>query len=132
MKTFKRVISLLLVSCLLMFTLPTAFAADSGVAAVDETQEEDILDNPIFSGAIVEIVSSFLQSFAEIFQRYIEVIKAIIAEIDISELLPPATTPDTPEVPDTGDEDTPSEETPSEGTEGSDEETGNEEVQPAA
>ena len=105
MKTFKRVISLLLVASLMMFTVPVAFAADN-TSAVAETEEEDILDNPIFSGAIKDIVVAFVESFAEILQRYVEVIKALIASIELPEITLPDTGDDvTPEVPDTGDED---------------------------
>lgn len=132
MKTFKRVISLLLVSCLLFCAVPSAFAAESaGTATVAETEEEDILDNPIFTGAIKDIVVSFIQSFTEIFQRYVEIIKAIILSIEIPEI---PETPETPEVPGTGDapetgEDVPAVDTPADDGNA---ESGEEALQPAA
>ena len=101
MKMFKRVISLLLVSCLLFCAVPSAFAAESADSSV--TEEEDILDNPIFSGAIADIVASFIQAFTEVFQRYVEIIKTLLASLEL------------PEVPGAGDEDVPSEEQPSDG-----------------
>lgn len=122
MKTLKRVLSLILVASLMMFTVPVAFAANNTSAAA-ETEEEDILDNPIFAGAIKDIVVSFVESFTEIFQRYVEIIKAIIAEIDLSELLPPVT----PEVPGTGEGETPSEGDTAEGDEGNENAGGSDE-----
>ncbi len=126
MKTLKRVIALLLVSCLLMCAVPSAFAAD-GTSATAETEEEDILDNPIFTGAIKDIVVSFVQSFAEIFQRYVEIIKAIIASIEIPEL----DAPEVPEVPGEG-EDTETPPAADEPADGENTETGDETLQPAA
>ncbi len=120
MKMFKRVISLLLVSCLLFCAVPSAFAAESADSSV--TEEEDILDNPIFSGAIADIVASFIQAFTEIFQRYVEIIKTLLASLELPEI----TLPELPEVPGAGDEDVPSEEQPSEG------ENAGAEEQPAA
>lgn len=98
MKTFKRVIALLLVSCLLFCAAPSAFAAESTGSAAAETEEEDILDNPIFTGAIKDIVVAFVQSFTEIFNRYVEIIKALISSIELPE------TPLLPEAPDAGGE----------------------------
>ncbi|MBP3328415.1 MAG: hypothetical protein J6L91_05860 [Clostridia bacterium] len=106
MKMFKRVISLLLVSCLLFCAVPSAFAAESADSSV--TEEEDILDNPIFSGAIADIVASFIQAFTEVFQRYVEIIKTLLASLELPEI----TLPELPEVPGAGDEDVPSEEQP--------------------
>lgn len=120
MKMFKRVISLLLVSCLLFCAMPSAFAAESADTTV--TEEEDIIDNPIFSGALEEIIASLIAALTEIIDRYIVIIKDLLASIEIPEI----TLPELPEVPGAGDEDVPSEEQPSEG-----EDAGAEE-QPAA
>ena len=117
MKMFKRVISLLLVSCLLFCAMPSAFAAESADTTV--TEEEDIIDNPIFSGALEEIIASLIAALTEIIDRYIVIIKDLLASIEIPEIT-------LPEVPGAGDEDVPSEEQPSDG-----EDAGAEE-QPAA
>ncbi len=92
MKTLKKVIALLLVSCLLMCVAPTAFAAESGVATIAETsEEEDIRDNPIAQGAFKEIIESFVNSFIEVITRYIQVIMDFIQNME---------TPESPELPD--------------------------------
>ncbi|MBQ8782171.1 MAG: hypothetical protein IJZ57_00155 [Clostridia bacterium] len=110
MKMFKRVLSLLLVSCLLFCAMPTAFAAESADTTV--TEEEDILDNPIFSGAVEEIIASFIASLTEIFNRYVEIIKTLLASLELPEMNLPVL----PEAPDAGDDtDAPSVEEPAEG-----------------
>ena len=108
MKMFKRVISLLLVSCLLFCAMPSAFAAESADTTV--TEEEDIIDNPIFSGAIEEIVASFIATFTELFNRYVEIIKTLLASLELPEITLPEL-----DIPGTGEEDVPAEEQPSEG-----------------
>ncbi len=98
MKMFKRVISLLLVSCLLFCAVPSVSAAESeGTTATDE---ENILDNPIFSGAITEIVAAFVESLTEIFNRYVEIIKNLLLSLELPEM----NIPTLPEVPGEGDD----------------------------
>ena len=120
MKMFKKVLSLLLVACLLFCAVPAVSAAESTDSST--TEEGDIIDNPIFSGAIEEIIANFIAAFTEIFNRYVEIIKELLLSIELPEI----TLPELPEVPGAGDEDVPSEEQPSEG-----EDAGAEE-QPAA
>lgn len=104
MKMFKKVLSLLLVACLLFCAVPTAFAAESTDSST--TEEGDIIDNPIFSGAIEEIVANFIAAFTEIFNRYVEIIKELLANIELPEItLPEIEIPGTG----TGDENVPSE-----------------------
>ena len=134
MKTFKRVIALLLVSCLMMCAVPSAFAAESAdTSVVAETDEENILDNPIFSGALVDIVASFLQSFTEIFNRYVEIIKALLLSLELPELDIPVV-PEVPEGGENGEGDVPpAEEQPSEGEgDAPTDDTTDENIQPAA
>lgn len=103
MKTFKKIIALVLVSCLLMCSAPSAFAAQTSADSdlVLTAEEGDIVDNPIFQGAVVEIIASFLASFREIIERYVQIIIALLSQIE----LPDFDAPDAPDAPDAGDGD---------------------------
>lgn len=121
MKMFKKVLSLLLVACLLFCAVPAVSAAESTDSST--TEEGDIIDNPIFSGAIEEIIANFIAAFTEIFNRYVEIIKELLLSIELPEItLPELNVPGEG----AGDEDVPSEEQPSEG------EDAGAELQPAA
>lgn len=90
MKTLKRMLALLLVSCLLFCVVPTAFAQEPTTSVESTEQEEDIRDNPIAQGAFMEIVLAFAQSFFETIVRYVTELVEMIMEAQPPEAAPEA------------------------------------------
>ena len=88
MKFFKRILALLLVSCLLFCVAPATFAQESDTT-INESTEEDIRDNPIAQGALKDIIDSFVNAFLETVTRYVQAIIELIMEAQQPE------TPDT-------------------------------------
>ncbi len=109
MKVLKRMLALLLVSCLLFCVAPSTFAAENGVATIEESNEgEDIRDNPIAAGALKDIIAAFAESFIEIITRYVQAIVKMIQDYQNQNQgtpeipdVPTDPTPDTPVDPDT-------------------------------
>ncbi len=94
MKTLKRMLALLLVSCLMFCVAPATFATESDTVVIEETNEgEDIRDNPVAAGALKDIIKAFLDSFVETITRYVQEIIKMIQEYKENN-------PNTPEIPD--------------------------------
>lgn len=69
--TVKKVVAAILVITLLVCTAPVAFAEDA--PALD-----DIRENPVFQGALMDMLASFARAFVETITRYIQVIAEFI------------------------------------------------------
>ncbi len=81
MKTLKRMLALLLVSCMMFCVAPATFAAEGDVTVIEETNDsEDIRDNPIAAGALKDIVKAFIDSFVETITRYVQAIIKMIQD----------------------------------------------------
>ncbi len=122
MKTFKRIISILLVSCLLFCAAPSTFATESDNVPAATAESGDIIDNPIFQGAIADILAMAIDALIEGVGKYIQMIIDLINKIE-APYLPEAPVipdlPDTPVIPDAPEQ---GEDTPAD----------SEEIQPAA
>ncbi len=121
MKTFKRIMSILLISCLLFCSAPATSAAGSDNAPTATSETGDAANIPSLTGLIDDVIGAFFSSLADLVDSYTRLIIALLKSVKLPDLSDPVVPdvpnvpdtpaePDTPDVPDTPDEpDTPAE-----------------------